>query len=283
MADQHRPARPDIASPPVRGKTGAWSTALTHIEPNIIEVRGYPLDELMGRLSFAEAIYLLLRGEVPSASIGQLFGSVLVASLDHGVTPPSTLAALNVATSGAPLTDSVAAGVLGFGAQHGGDVARCLRFLSEGLALRREGASYEDAARQLVEPYTEQGACPPGIGHRIHTRDPRAVRLLQLAHELDLDAEHCHFLRITERVTNERRPGDAERVSTNVDGAIAGVCGDLGFEPDVAAGLFIIARVPGLLAHVVEEQRRQPWMRVIDPGQHTYDGPSRRRLPDTRR
>jgi citrate synthase len=237
----------------------------------------------MGRLSFAEAIYLLLRGEVPSPSIGQLFGSVLVASLDHGVTPPSTIAALNVATTGAPLKDCVAAGILGFGAHHGGDVGRCLRFLSEGLAAHREGEPYEDAARRLAEPYTAQGTFPPGIGHRIHTRDPRAVRLLQLAHELDLDAEHCHFLRIVERVTNELLPDASVPVSTNLDGAIAGVCGDLGFEADIAAGLFIIARVPGLLAHVAEEQLRQPSMRIIDPAQHVYDGPSRRRLPDTRR
>ena len=37
-----------------------WRTALTSIEPNKILVRGYPLDEIMGRLTFGEAIYLLL-------------------------------------------------------------------------------------------------------------------------------------------------------------------------------------------------------------------------------
>ena len=37
-----------------------WRTALTCIGPNKILVRGYPLDEVMGRLTFGEAIYLLL-------------------------------------------------------------------------------------------------------------------------------------------------------------------------------------------------------------------------------
>ena len=32
----------------------SWQTSLTSIEPNKILVRGYPLDEMMGRLSFAE-------------------------------------------------------------------------------------------------------------------------------------------------------------------------------------------------------------------------------------
>ena len=43
-----------------------WKTALTRIEPNKILMRGYPLDEIMGRLTFGESIYLLLMGEVPS-------------------------------------------------------------------------------------------------------------------------------------------------------------------------------------------------------------------------
>src|SRR5258707_14575875 len=95
-----------------RGQAEHWQTALTSIEPNKILIRGYPLDEMMGRLSFADAVYLLLMGELPTSAIGRMMNAVLVSSLDHGVSPPSTLAARNVATSGAPLKDSVAAGVL---------------------------------------------------------------------------------------------------------------------------------------------------------------------------
>ena len=75
-----------------------WRTALTKIEPNMILMRGYPLDEIMGRLTFGESIYLLLMGEVPSPGIGKLMEAILVSFIDHGVTPPSTLAARNTAT-----------------------------------------------------------------------------------------------------------------------------------------------------------------------------------------
>lgn len=277
---RHRPAR--RAAPPGSADADRWPTALTHIEPNLVEVRGYPLDELMGRLSFAEAIYLLLRGEVPSPSIGRLFAAVLVASIDHGATPPSTLAARNVATTGAPLKDCVAAGILAFGTYHGGDVDACLHFLQEGMALCQDGRSCEDAAKQVTAPYLERDTLPPGFGHRIHTRDPRAARLLQTAHEFDLGAEHCQFLRTVERVLNDLPAHAKNPQPINLDGAIAAVCGDLGFEPEVAAGLFIIARVPGLLAHAAEEQARHAPMRLIVPTDHVYDGPLRRRLPDTR-
>ena len=247
---------------------GRWSTALTRIAPNEVEIRGYPVDEMMGRLAFAEAVYLLLRGELPSPAIGKLFGAVLVSSLDHGVTPPSTLAARNVATTGAPLRDAVAAGILGFGAYHGGDIESSMRFLQEGLALRRAGASYEEAARAILSSWKDRGANPPGFGHRIHTRDPRAARLLQLAHELELDGEHCHLLRVVERLVAAAPERAQHPLPLNVDGAIAAVCGDLGFEPEIANGLFIIARVPGLLAHAAEEHARQPRMRQIDPTDH---------------
>ena len=260
-----------------------WCTSITRIAQNEIEIRGYPIDELMGRLTFSEAVYLLLRGELPSASIGKLFGAVLLSSIDHGVTPPSTLAARNATTSGAPLRDAVAAGILAFGEYHGGDIETCMRSLQEGLALVRSGQSYEDAAKQLIEKWRSQGPNPPGFGHRLHTRDPRAGRLMQLAHELGLDSNHCRLLRVIERVI-DATPGRAEHpLPLNVDGAIAAVCADLGFEPDIGNGLFIISRVPGLIAHAFEERARQKVMRSIDSKQAEYDGPARRRLVDSRK
>ena len=93
------------------GARGKWSTALTCIEPNRILVRGYRLDDLMGRVHFGEAVYLLLTGELPTPSMGRLMDAMLVSFIDHGATPPSTLAARNTATTGASLRGSVAAGV----------------------------------------------------------------------------------------------------------------------------------------------------------------------------
>src|SRR4051794_13781438 len=97
----------------------SWRTGLTSIEPNKILLRGYPLDEVMGRLTFGETIYLLLMGECPTPGIGRLMEAMLVSFIDHGATPPSTLAARNTATTGAPLRACVAAGVLGVGRDPG--------------------------------------------------------------------------------------------------------------------------------------------------------------------
>src|SRR2546423_287027 len=144
-------------------KEDRWQTALTSIAPNKILVRGYPIDEMMGRLTFAEAVYLLLMGELPTPSIGKMFDAILVSSIDHGVMPPSTLAARNVATTFAPLKDSVAAGVLAFGPRHGGDIESCMRFLDSGLALTRNGKSAQQAAETIVDDCVVHNEVPPGF------------------------------------------------------------------------------------------------------------------------
>lgn len=269
-------------SPP--SPRGRWATGITGIEPNKILVRGYALDDLMGRVSFGDAIYLVLTGDLPSPSIGRLVESMLVSFIDHGATPPSTMAARNAATTGASLRGSVAAGVLGFGRHHGGDALACRSLLEDGLALARQGQSMADAAGVVVEKLVAANEIPPpGFGHRYHTVDPRAIRLMQIAHELEIDHQYTPFIRAVELALS-RHPALAGRpLPINVDGAIAAVCGDIGLPPEAADALLTISRVPGLAAHALEEQGRERPMRAIDPTSHRYDGPTARKVPDRRK
>ena len=259
-----------------------WRTGLTCIEPNKILIRGYALDEMMGRLTFGEAIYLLFVGEIPSPGIGSMLEAMLVSFIDHGATPPSTLAARNTATTGAPLRACVAAGVLGFGRYHGGDIESCMQFLDSGLEFVRRGSSYREAAERILQRYLDSGETIPGFGHRYHTRDPRAARLFQMALELEAEAEHIQMIRAVDMALHSRPEGQTP-MPVNIDGAIAAVCGDLGIPPAVADALFIISRVPGIAAQALEEKERQQPMRQIDPKDHIYDGPSDRRLPERRK
>jgi citrate synthase len=260
-----------------------WQSALTEIAPNKILIRGFAVDEMMGRLGFAEAVYLLLMGELPTPAIGRMLNAVLVSSLDHGVMPPSTLAARNVATSGAPLKDCVAAGILGFGPHHGGDIESCMRFLDGGLSLMRGGRTLQQAADAIVAECVERNEVPPGFGHRLHTRDPRAARLFQMALELELEGEHVRLIRAAERALDARHQLFGRALPVNVDGAIAAISADLGFAYELGNAIFLISRLPGLIAHAHEERTRQAPMRQIDPKDHDYDGARQRRLPEGRK
>jgi citrate synthase len=266
-----------------REASGRWQSALTSIEPNRILIRGYPLDEMMGRLGFAEAVYLLLMGELPTPAIGRMLNAVLVSSIDHGVTPPSTLAARNVATSGAPLKYCVASGILAFGPHHGGDIESCMRFLDKGLSLMRGGQTLQEAAESIVDECLKYDEAPPGFGHRFHTRDPRAARLFQMALELELEGEHVRLIRAAERFAVSRQEEFGRPLPVNVDGAIAAISADLGFAYELGNAIFLISRLPGLIAHAHEERTRQTPMRQIDPKDHDYDGARERRLPPGRK
>ena len=107
-----------------------------------------------------------------------------------------------------------------------------------------------------------------------------ATRLLQIAHELESDHAYTTMLRALEHALGQHATLKEQRLPVNIDGAIAAVCGDLGLPPEVADALLIISRVPGLTAHVLEEQSRESPMRAIDPTSHSYDGPPERRLPE---
>jgi citrate synthase len=271
-----RPAR----RPP---ETTLSRTAITSVEPNRILLRGYPLDEAMGRISFAEAVYLLLTGELPTPAIGKLMDALLVSSIDHGSTPPSTLAARNVATSGAPLRASVAAGILGFGKYHGGDIELAMRTLERGVSFVRNGLSFDAAAHEIVETHRERQELVPGFGHRLHSFDPRSSRLFQMALELDLDGPCLHMSRAIERVLNADQPPTEPHITINVDGAIAAICCDIGFPPELGQAFFIVSRVPGLVAQAYEEQTRERPMHEVGARGYVYDGPAERRLPETRK
>jgi citrate synthase len=266
-----------------RAQSEKWQSSLTEIEPNKILVRGYPLDEMMGRLGFAEAVYLLLMGELPTPAIGRMLNAVLVSSIDHGVTPPSTLAARNVATTGAPLKDCVAAGILAFGPHHGGDIESCMRFLDGGLTLMRAGKTEKEAADAIVEECVATHTEPPGFGHRYHTKDPRAARLFQMALELEVEGEHVRLIRATERAIESHASHFGRALPVNVDGAIAAISADLGFAYELGNAIFLISRLPGLIAHAHEERTRQSGMRQIDPKDYDYDGAGQRRLPEGRK
>jgi citrate synthase len=124
---------------------------------------------------------------------------------------------------------------------------------------------------------------PPGFGHRLHTRDPRAARLFQMAMELELEGEHVRLIRSVERALDHHHEQFGRPIPVNVDGAIAAISADLGFAYELGNAIFLISRLPGLIAHAHEERTRQSPMRQIDPKDEAYDGASERRLPEGRK
>jgi citrate synthase len=254
-----------------------WKTGITEIKPNRIVLRGYPIADLMGTISFAQAVYLALKGECPSPEVGRLVDAIFVSSIDHGASPPSVLAARTVASTGADLNAAVAAGVLAINRFHGGAIEEGQRIFLE--IARRAPAEAEEAGaiRAVLGEMKAKGTRASGFGHRIHTRDPRTGKLFALAAELGLAGRHVRIARGVEAALADQ--AGSKPLPINVDGAIAALLCDLGIPPEIGNAFFIISRVPGLVAHVHEEKTRMKPMRKIDPEDFEYDGPPERKLP----
>ena len=69
--------------------TDWWQSEIVDIAPGSIRIRGYAIEDLIGRIGFPAMIWLTMRGELPSQAEADLFAAVLVAGVDHGPQAPS--------------------------------------------------------------------------------------------------------------------------------------------------------------------------------------------------
>jgi citrate synthase len=251
-----------------------WRTEIGRVRPGEILVRGYDLVELIGRRSFGDVAYLLLRGDLPAGNEGRMLDALLVAAAEHSVVAPSVDAARFVASSGVPLQAAVAAGVVSMGEHHGGAVDACAEAM---IAARETGQADREAARGVCARMKDEGRRLPGFGHVVHDPDPRAGRLFQVAEELGFLGTWCALARAFEEAAAEvfGRP-----LRMNVDGAMAALLLELGLDPRLGKAFYVIGRTPGLVAHVFEEQTRERPYRDVGWENVAYEGPDRRPLPD---
>jgi citrate synthase len=255
----------------------AWKSKITKVEPNHLVTRGYRQEDLIGNIPYPHVVYLLLKGELPSEEHGKMIDAILTACIDHGVTPPSSIAARTVASGGVPLPTAVAAGVLSIGDAHGGAIEKGAKFLQDGIVrMKNEKKSIAEMGKILVKEARETHKRILGFGHRIHTADPRTKRLFTLADELKISKDHIALSKVIE---TELESSAGRKLPINVDGAIAAITSDMGFDYRLGKAFFLLGRVAGLTAHVYEEQTREKPMRKMFSVDCEYDGPEEKNLP----
>lgn len=223
-----------------------WRTSVSDAGEDAC-VRGVPLEEVM-EMDFADAIWLLHRGEPPTDAEARVFTAILSGCIDHGVGNPSSVAARTIQSGGNGLNTSVAGGILALGDLHGGAIEDAMRFLQEG-----------GRAEDIVDRYLEADERIPGLGHRVYDdEDPRTAKLFAIAEDEGVAGEYVEKYRDVQATFADRKVP----LVINVDGAIAAIASDLGWEWQLGKGLFIMARTPGLVAHVREEMDEKPFRRT---------------------
>ena len=246
-----------------------WRTAIVDAGPDHIRVRGHDVLDLMKRATFTDLIFLLHHERLPTPGERRLLDAILVGVADHGSGAPSCATA-RLAASGnrQSLSAAIAAGILSIGDEHGGAGSGCMELIEAGIRdATRDAASFDAVAARLVDEAKAARTRLPGFGHRVHSAvDPRVAVLFTLAEENGLAGDGIRFARALEAAVRER----IKPIPLNIDGALAAVLVDLGFPSMMGKLLFIVGRVAGLSAEVLEEYTREKPMRIKIPV--AYDG-----------
>ncbi|MER9163854.1 citryl-CoA lyase [Mesorhizobium sp. M0715] len=235
-----------------------WQTDIIEMRPGVIRLRGYEIQDLIGRVSFPAVIWLMLRGELPSEDQAALLGIALGAAVDHGPQAPSIAIARMAATCGVGINSAMASAINVLGDVHGGAGEQALSFYGDIAVAIDAGMTLNEAvSARLDRFFAEEKGYVPGLGHRFHPVDPRAPRLLELIREFAArGAVNGRFADIAAAIEAdvERRKG--KKIPLNIDGATAVIYGELGFPPPLTRGLFVLSRSVGILAHAWEQSQQ---------------------------
>ena len=231
-----------------------WQTSIIDMEPGRISIRGEQIQDLIGNLSFAEMVWLMICGTKPGPGQARLLEAALVASVDHGPQAPSIAAARMAVTCGLGLNGAMGTAVHMLDDVHGGAGEQLVEWLYQIV----EAETDEDLTKQVIIYQTEVNKFIPGFGHRFHKPvDPRAPRLMSLVKEAkDNGLVSGKFMDLA--LSIERKLAEIKRkpVPMNIDGATAVIFAELGFAPPLARGLFCLSRSVGAMAHGYEQMQQ---------------------------
>lgn len=267
-----------------------WSTDIIDIHPGKISMRGYPIEELIGNVTFPEMVWLMLRGELPTRPQAKLFEAALVSAVDHGPQAPAIAVSRMSVTCGLPLNGAMASAINVLDDIHGGAGQQCMQLyreiaeIAETVTGSSEAEDLERATAAVLKRWREEEGVKyvPGFGHRFHPLDPRAPRLLGLVDDaVAAGVVSGDFARIGRSVEATISKGRT-LIPMNIDGVTAVVYSELGFAPELGRGIFILSRSVGILAHAWEQQSqggriKGPMPKTIP---YRYTGVPRRAVPD---
>ena len=254
-------------------RTGIAEVVSTDTEEEVI-VRGRKLTDLTGSVTFAEMMYLMFTGNLPTAPQARVLDALLVASVEHGIAPPSMIARC-FASYGTTIQAAVGGGIMAFGDRMGGLGEQLAKLMSERVtAISEDPASISEErlreeARAIVAEAKSENARVPGYGIPLHGMDPRAPKVLGIAKSEGTFGVFGRLGELVEDELAEQRGG--RRVPMNLDGVGAVVILDLGLDWRTTRMFLLTPRSVSMGAHYIEEQSQDTTWRHVPADWIEYD------------
>ena len=71
-----------------------WATKISRVMDGKVIIHGYSHEGLIGDYTYADGVYLTIRGELPTKQESKMMDAMLNSLLDHGFVAASVLAAI---------------------------------------------------------------------------------------------------------------------------------------------------------------------------------------------
>lgn len=207
--------------------------------------------EMLGQARWVDMLYLLFRGEAPTAAQADLLEALAVALANPGPRDASVHAAMCGGTCGSPAAASLMAALaVGAGALAGGRETL--------LAMEAWGACGTDLAA-----WQQRFATPPAVGVSAWPNpehppgfDPHGVSTATPVRQtLSCLAGLSSAPRLPWLHANREALEAAARLPLALSGVAAAAFADLGFSPEQGEMLHLLLRLPGAAAHAIEQNR----------------------------
>jgi citrate synthase len=207
--------------------------------------KGLPLIEPDRSLSYAGNFLLMLNGVRPSDTAIRALDTSLILTADHEWNASTFAARVTAAT----LSDMHSAVTSGIGALkgplHGGANEAVMKLLE---TIDERGADPVEYVKGMIA----QKIKIPGFGHRVYTtEDPRATHLRQMSRDLGYSSGKPKWYDDSKAI--EEYINAEKKLNANVDFYSASVYHMLGIDVDLFTPLFVMSRMAGWTAHVMEQ------------------------------
>ena len=225
-----------------------------------------PIDPDLSLNHAGNFLYMLL-GEKPDEDTTQLMGKDLIVHLDHG-SNASAFAARVTASTLADLHGAVVTGIGTLkGPLHGGAAEGVMK-----MAL--EIGEVENVEAYLKGKHDRRERIM-GFGHAVYrAEDPRARHLREGSRVLAEKKGQPQWFQILSSVEEQMRPYAERGICVNVDFWSGSVYYLLGIPEDLFISVFAVARVPGYVVQVLEQQDKnillRPLLKYVGPTDLEY-------------
>jgi citryl-CoA lyase len=248
-----------------------WQTSVSDVEEASVFIRGYDLGQIIGKLSFASATYLLIRGKLPTPGESRMMDAVLCSVLDYSLKKPGTAAARFCVSGNPSMVAGLATAVLSAGEYTLAPDSGGAFIAATYAKFKNSDEPMSSAADRVVsELRANKQQRVPGLGHpNFRFTDPRAQKLKRIAQENGVWGDVCDWYEAIHAafIKQANKPD----LVINEVGMLAAILSQMAFTPAEMTGLALISTMPGVVAHVSEELNSQTRIRTIPDHDVTYD------------